>query len=141
LLALSEIEPRTMSVTRVGRAVTPNEAADVLAVLYPALLRFAEKQLRSRHLDHQLAEDLVQEAGASWFATGAELRTTAQMSAHLRTAITNRAVDLQRKQVCRCGSLHRSHPTATCKRFRANDPRSLDGIVEQIERLAELEED
>jgi len=76
---------------RLGRAATPNEAADVLAVLYPALLRFAEKQLRSRHLDHQLAEDLVQEAVAAWFAVGADFRTTAQFNAWLRLAITNRA--------------------------------------------------
>jgi DNA-directed RNA polymerase specialized sigma24 family protein len=71
----------------------PNEAADVLAVLYPALLRFAEKQLRIRQLDHQVAEDLVQEAAASWFA-GAHLRTTAEMNAYLRLAIVNRAKNL-----------------------------------------------
>lgn len=98
MLALSDLKPRTPVVIRIGRAVTPNEAADVLAVLYPALLRFAEKQLRSRHLDHQLAEDLVQEAAMSWFASGAVLRTSAQMSAHLRLTITNRAINLHSRR-------------------------------------------
>lgn len=74
----------------------PNEAADVLTVLYPALLRFAENQLRTRYLDHQLAEDLVQEACVSWFGSHQELRTTAGMNAYMRLAITNRAIDWQR---------------------------------------------
>jgi len=74
----------------------PREAADVLAVLYPALLRFAEKQLRSRHLDHQLAEDLVQEAAAGWFAAGRTLMADAQMYSWLRKRIESRATDLLR---------------------------------------------
>jgi DNA-directed RNA polymerase specialized sigma24 family protein len=73
----------------------PREAADVLAVLYPALLRFAEKQLRSRYLDHQLAEDMVQEAAATWFAAHGQFRTTAEFNAYLRLAIVNRAKNLQ----------------------------------------------
>lgn len=73
--------------------VMPNEAADVLAALYPSLLRFADKQLRSRHLDTQLAEDLVQEAAASWFAAGARLRTVAQMNTYLRRSIENRCLN------------------------------------------------
>jgi DNA-directed RNA polymerase specialized sigma24 family protein len=98
VIAIRQLEPRTPVVKRVGRAVTPSEAADVLAALYPALLRFAEKQLRSRYLDHQLAEDLVQEAAASWFASGAKLRTTAEMSSHLRLTIINRAINLHNRR-------------------------------------------
>src|SRR5689334_6236156 len=83
---------------QVRGVVTPNEAADALAVLYPALLRFAGNQLRSRHLDEQLAEDLVQEAIASWFAAGGKLRTTAEMNAYLRRAITNRGINMQNRR-------------------------------------------
>ena len=90
-----EIEPRTHVPKRLGRAVTPSEAADVLAVLYPALLRFAEKQLRTRHLDHQLAEDLVQEAVASWYASGTELDTSSRINTYLRTAIVHRAENIR----------------------------------------------
>ena len=80
---------------RVGRAVTPREAADVLAVLYPALLRFAEKQLRCRHLDHQLAEDLVHDAVASWFASGTQLDSSARINTYLRAAITNHTENMR----------------------------------------------
>jgi DNA-directed RNA polymerase specialized sigma24 family protein len=73
----------------------PSEAADVLAALYPSLLSFADKQLRSRHLDHQLAEDLVQEAAASWFAAGTKLNTSARINTYLRAAIANRAENLR----------------------------------------------
>ena len=77
----------------------PNEATDVLAALYPALLRFAEKQLRSRYLPTHLAEDLVQEAAASWFATGLTLRTTAEFTTWMRSRIRDRACDAQRAQI------------------------------------------
>lgn len=73
----------------------PNEAADVLAVLYPALLRFAENQLRARHLDHQLAEDLVQEAVASWFASGTSLDSSARINTYLRRSIENRSENMR----------------------------------------------
>jgi len=83
---------------RVGRAVTPSEVADVLAVLYPALLRFAEKQLGTRHLDPQLAEDLVHEAVASWFASGTELDTSARINTWLRRAICSRAENMRTRR-------------------------------------------
>jgi DNA-directed RNA polymerase specialized sigma24 family protein len=95
LQALPDLKPRTPVSKRVGRAVTPNEAADVLAVLYPALLRFADKQLRSRHLDHQQAEDLVQEAAVSWFASGTKLDASARINTYLRTAICHRAENMR----------------------------------------------
>lgn len=76
----------------------PSEAADALVALYPALLRFAAKQLRVRHLDHQLAEDLVQEAATSWFAAGAELRTMGEMNRWLRLNITGQLIDLVRRR-------------------------------------------
>lgn len=84
------------SVKQVGRVVTPREAADALAVLYPALLRFARKQLRFRHLDAQLAEDFVQSASADWFAESVEFRGEIPMYAWLRRRIDSRIIDSTR---------------------------------------------
>lgn len=92
-----------------------NEAADVLTVLYPALLRFAEKQLRTRHLDFQLAEDLVHEAVASWFSSGTVLDSTARINTYLRQTIVNRSENMRLR---RTDALDQ-------------DPLSLDAQIEE----------
>jgi len=92
--AVFDLDPRTSGFKRERGVVTPNEAADVLAVLYPALLRFAGNQLRSRQLDDQIAEDLVHEAVISWFAGGRQLRSSNEMYAWLRQAMVFRTAKL-----------------------------------------------
>lgn len=96
----------------------PNEAADALAALYPALRRFAEKQLRTRHLDHQLAGDLVQEACLSWVVSGTELDSPGRLGAWLRVAIIHRAENLRRRHVRHVDALD-------------HDPLSLDEQIEE----------
>lgn len=96
----------------------PNEVADALAALYPALLRFAEKQLRARHLDHQLAQDLTHEAIAAWVTAGTELDTPARINTYLRATILSRAENLRTR---RSDALEQN-------------PLSLD-VFDQIEEL------
>lgn len=80
----------------IGRAATPNEAADALAVLYPALLRFAGKQLGTRHLSTRDREDIVQQAAESWFASSCEFTSSGEMNAWLRQRIAWDVAKLQR---------------------------------------------
>ena len=66
----------------------------MLITLYPALLNFAEAELRARGLPQQDAEDVVQEAARRWTEV---VLTEKGAKAYLRSAIRGRILNLNRE--------------------------------------------
>jgi len=71
----------------------------VLAALCPELVRFARGQLFSRHLDAQLAEDVVSDAIERWLSARIQYRSERQVRAWMRTTTTRLVADQVRKPV------------------------------------------
>jgi DNA-directed RNA polymerase specialized sigma24 family protein len=80
-------------------AVSQEHHADgaVLAAVLPELQRFARSALYSRHLDAQLAEDVVSDAVERWLVNRIQYRSPAQLRAWMRTTIKRLVADQERR--------------------------------------------
>ena len=71
--------------------------AAALADLHADLVRFARAELFTRHLDPQLAEDVVEDAVVKWFGGRIQYKSPSQVRAWMKTVITRLVVDRIRR--------------------------------------------
>lgn len=70
---------------------------EALTAVHADLVRMARGELSRRHLDAQLAEDLVQEAVIRWLTSGTRWWSERQARAWFRTVIRRMVVDRVRR--------------------------------------------
>lgn len=70
-----------------------SDPADILAALFPALLKLAHRELEVSGQSEELAEDIAQAAGLYWFDL---VTTEASALRYMRKAIKNQVAGLKR---------------------------------------------
>ena len=73
------------------------DPAYAIAALYPDLVRLARSELIRRHLDRQLAEDVVGDAVVRWLTSRIQYTSPARTRAWFRVTIRHLAVDRVRR--------------------------------------------
>jgi DNA-directed RNA polymerase specialized sigma24 family protein len=78
-------------------AALQHTSAHAVAALYPDLVRLARAELFTRHLDVQLADDLVGDATLRWLTSRIQYTSPGQVRAWFRTTIRRLTVDRVRR--------------------------------------------